>query len=62
VRPFITTGLVLDADTAPPYRIGLNADNVITFEQNAAVGRADLASEHLEERALASAIGSNQTA
>ena len=54
--------LILDADAAPPDRIRLNADNVLTFEQNAPAGRADLASEHLEECTLARAVRPNQTA
>src|SRR5271165_4366652 len=54
--------LILDADAAPPDRIGLDTDNVLTFEENAPPGRTNLAGEHLEERTLASAVRADQTA
>jgi hypothetical protein len=57
-----TWHLILNADAEPRYPVlGLTGD-VGSFEKNSAAGRAQLAGEHFEERALAGAVRSDQAA
>ena len=61
LRPSKTSGhLVLDADAQPGDLVRLGAADIPALEQDLAGGRPKLAGQHLEECALAGAIGSDE--